>query len=132
MDRMFCKYFLVFIMFSLLSCADTLSDAVQEGNMIKVQTLLNEGAEVEARDDDHFTALHVASQFGYPAVIEVLLANGAEVNATWNAQTSGTSNVLRSIDFINDTKPLFSGIVFFTLITLSTGLAQVPGKEKIS
>jgi ankyrin repeat protein len=88
MIRMFSKYILVLLMISILSCTDTLYDAAFEGNIDKVQTLLEEGANINAKDEDGFAALHYATLEGHPDIVEILLENGADVNAkTKNGRT---------------------------------------------
>lgn len=46
-----------------------------------VQLLLDHGAEVEARNDEGYTALILASQHGAVQVVETLLKNGADIQA---------------------------------------------------
>jgi len=46
-----------------------------------INTLLNEGADVEAKDVYGWTALMLAERVGDPEVVEVLLKAGADVNA---------------------------------------------------
>jgi ankyrin repeat protein len=47
-----------------------------------VQTLLQQGADVAATDQDEETSLHKASYHGHAAVVQTLLENGADVAAT--------------------------------------------------
>ena len=65
MRRIISKYFSALFMVSMLSCSDTstvtIIDAAREGNVEKVQTLLREGADVNAKADNGATALHRAS-----------------------------------------------------------------------
>jgi ankyrin len=58
-----------------------LQAAAHAGDLAKVTTLLKAGADVNARDSEGRTALHVASQWNNPDVISALLAAGAEVDA---------------------------------------------------
>ena len=85
MKRMISKYFLALIMVNILSCTGnstgTLIDAACEGNVEKVQILLKEGADVNAKADNGATSLHRASNFGHLDVVEILFANDADVNA---------------------------------------------------
>jgi hypothetical protein len=46
-----------------------------------VQTLLQHGADVAARDEDGRTSLHYASKNGHAAVVQTLLQHGADVAA---------------------------------------------------
>ena len=90
---------------------DDLFEAVGEGNLTQVQSLVEEGANVnargyinttplhlvsdeeiaiflieeganiEARDNDGDTPLHLAAYNGYAHIIDVLIENGADENA---------------------------------------------------
>ena len=59
-----------------------LLDAVKAGDMGLVKALLAEGADVQARDDNGRTALHMAAYRGHSEVVDFLMAEGADVNAT--------------------------------------------------
>ena len=59
-----------------------LLDAVVMCDIAKVQDLLNRGADVDARDDEHCeTPLILAAKFADPAIVRLLLNNNAEVDA---------------------------------------------------
>ena len=60
---------------------DDLREAAYENDLAAVQTLLAEGADIEARDNDGDTALHMAAIQASPAVIAALIAGGADPNA---------------------------------------------------
>lgn len=55
--------------------------AVKQDNLIAVQELLTNGANVNAENIDWNTPLHLAVQKGNVAILQVLLTNGANVNA---------------------------------------------------
>ena len=55
--------------------------ASKTGDLVKVISLLTNGADVNARDDDDSTPLHHACINGHKQVVEILLAGGADVNA---------------------------------------------------
>jgi len=55
--------------------------AVSRGDAAKVQSLLDQGANVNTSDEDLRTVLHRAANLGRLEVARVLLANGADVNA---------------------------------------------------
>ena len=49
-----------------------------------VQLLLERGADANARDNDHITPLHLASEDGRPKIARALLDHGANVNTENN------------------------------------------------
>lgn len=51
------------------------------GNLALTKELLKRGADVNAKNDIGYTALHFAAQEGHAAVAKLLLAKGAEVDA---------------------------------------------------
>jgi hypothetical protein len=63
---------------------EELFDAVKKGDTAKVKKLLEKGADVNARDIDGSTALHIAARFGHVEVAELLISHGADVNAKSN------------------------------------------------
>lgn len=58
-----------------------LLDAAYEGDLKKVRNLLEAGAEVNAKDEDGYTALIRASSGGDIEIVKALLEAGADVNA---------------------------------------------------
>lgn len=64
--------------------SDDLMRASQEGNTAEVRAFLDAGTEVNATDDDGFTALMWASAAGTLEVIRLLIEEGANVNAQSN------------------------------------------------
>lgn len=60
-----------------ISLAHELIDAVRRGNIDEVEILLATGADVNAKDNDGITPLHVASRGGHKDVTKLLLAKGA-------------------------------------------------------
>ena len=60
---------------------DELLDQAWEGDAAVVELLLAAGADVKAKNNIGWTALHYAATRGYAAVAELLLAAGADVDA---------------------------------------------------
>ena len=58
-----------------------LIDAAEAGNIEAVKKHLAAGMDVNAKDEDGVTPLHEAALWGHNEVVELLIANGAEVNA---------------------------------------------------
>ncbi len=61
--------------------AASLPQAVAEGDIRLVESLLSDGADVKERDGRGQTALHLAAANGHKALVELLIAQGADVNA---------------------------------------------------
>jgi ankyrin repeat protein len=57
-------------------------DAALSGDLPKVQTLLEEGANIEATAYDGLTALDAAAKRGHLDVLQYLIVRGAAVNGT--------------------------------------------------
>ena len=56
--------------------------AAAQGDLVRVKSILAKKPElVNARDKDGWTPLHMAADAGHNRMVELLLANGAEVNA---------------------------------------------------
>jgi ankyrin repeat protein len=58
-----------------------LVEAVASGDVAAVSSLLAQGHDVNAATGDGFTPLHAASERGHAAIVELLLARGAAVDA---------------------------------------------------
>jgi hypothetical protein len=58
-----------------------LMEAAKKGDTEKVQALLAQGADVNAKGNDGFTALIMAARYGHTDIVQALLAKGANVNA---------------------------------------------------
>ncbi len=61
-----------------------LLEASSHGNLAEVQTLLDKGADINAKDKNGITALMLASSDGYRDIVKLLLARGADINAKNN------------------------------------------------
>ncbi len=58
--------------------------AAESGNTEEVQKLLDEGVDVDIRNDNRSTLLHLAARNGHAKTVELLLNKGAKVNAKDN------------------------------------------------
>ena|SRR5713226_6623630 len=58
-----------------------LVSAAADGDTKKVEALLRNGAKIEARANDDWTALTIAAERGYVEIVRLLLEKGARVNA---------------------------------------------------
>src|SRR5208337_5502443 len=63
---------------------EDLWQAAKRGDLPEIKSLLDKGAEVNAKNDNGSTALMAASLQGHPEIVQALLAKGAEVNAKNN------------------------------------------------
>ena len=64
--------------------ADPIHDAAEDGDLAGVQAELDKGVDVNAKDENDeagWTPLHRAAQKGHKEITELLIANGADVNA---------------------------------------------------
>ena len=78
---------LLSLMFAVPAWADVnsdLSDAARKGDTATVQTLLNNGADVNATDEHGGTALMYAAVNGHTATVQALIDAGADVNKLHN------------------------------------------------
>ena len=60
---------------------DALRDAVKAGNIEAVKQHLDAGVDVNAKNQLGRTSLHAAAYRGHTVVVELLVANDADVNA---------------------------------------------------
>lgn len=61
-----------------------LIEAAYEGNTVEVQSLIDEGADINEKDASGRTALMIAANRGHTYVVQLLLERGADANATDN------------------------------------------------
>ena len=80
------KYLLITSIIALAitttALANTLHDATRNGDFSIVQTLLNTGVNVNEKNKDGWTPLHIAASKNHRKIVELLIDNGAEVNST--------------------------------------------------
>ena len=60
---------------------DELLEAAKNGDLIKVQTALENGANPNVKDKDGHTPLHLAAFTGHVEIVKILLERGANPNA---------------------------------------------------
>jgi len=60
---------------------DTFAGAAWRGHRKVVKLLIAKGADLEAKDKDGSTPLHIAAQCGHRKVVELLLQKGADIEA---------------------------------------------------
>ena len=72
-----------------------LLNAIEANDYAKVKDVLEKGAEIEAWDEDGLTPLMIAAEHSTtPEIITLLLAKGAEVNATGRDDSGSTALLL--------------------------------------
>ncbi|XP_063309026.1 ankyrin repeat and SOCS box protein 10 isoform X2 [Pelobates fuscus] len=69
------------------------------------QRLIQSGANIHARDNDQQNPLHLACKNANPQVVELLLEQGAEVNAMNYSANTPIQNILQVIAYKLDHKP---------------------------
>jgi len=69
-----------------------LLQATEAGDIVQMQALLAQGAEVNTRNAHGWTPLHVAAAGGDPAVITLLLQHGADIHAQSHIGTTALDN----------------------------------------
>jgi len=69
--------------------------AVKSGDYAEVKRLIEEGADVNAQNNDGWTALMWATHYGYPEFAKLLIDKGADINAQNNKGLTalGTASV---------------------------------------
>ena len=64
------------------------------GDILKVKKLLEEGADINAKDEDGKSALQMASSYGHTDIVKLLLEAGADINAKDNDWGTALSNAV--------------------------------------
>jgi len=73
---------LVFTAVSAQNTTKSLHEAARDGDIAQVQSHFLKGANIDENDEDGFTPLHLAASRGHKGVAEMLIASGANVNAS--------------------------------------------------
>ncbi|MGD2188234.1 MAG: ankyrin repeat domain-containing protein [Desulfobacterales bacterium] len=73
--------YIIICSLSSLALAEGLHEAVKEENLDKLKRLIEEGANIEARDASAATPLYLAVDRGYKDLVKLLISKGANVNA---------------------------------------------------
>jgi len=78
----------------------SIGEAAFKGNIEAVKQHLDAGADVNAKDENGFTPLHYATLGGHKEIAELLIAEGADVNAK---VVSGPNQGKTPLDAANET-----------------------------
>ena len=79
----------------LRSSAKRLIQASERGDICTIARLLDRRGDVNARDVDGSTAIHVASEEGHTAVLSLLIDRGADLHAQNNYQDTALHSAAR-------------------------------------
>jgi ankyrin repeat protein len=73
---------LIVLVWSIPAYCSEIHDAVAAGDLAKVKALLKDNPDlISSRNNAGQTPLHLATEYGYRDIVELLLANKADVNA---------------------------------------------------
>lgn len=84
--------------------------AAQKGDVIAVNKLLEEGADVNIKDAAENTSLIVAVEGDYTEVVKILLDAGAEVNVSEVSPSYSISGGVESFNIDSEHEPLFLAV----------------------
>jgi len=75
--------FLIVTFPQIMSCASSIAlhSAAEKGNIEEAKSLIKEGIDVNAKDQDGLTPLHYATWEGHLKIVRLLIENGADINA---------------------------------------------------
>ena len=66
---------------------NSIHDAARDGDSFAVLTLLNTGIDINKKNKDGWTALHIAASKNRLEIVELLIENGAEVDSKGDPST---------------------------------------------
>jgi len=88
---------LIVLFFVIFAGADSLHEAIQQGNLVKIKSLIDEDpALLELKTEDGRTPLHVAVMGGHKELVEYLIEEGANIDAQ---DKDGRTPLLNAIMF---------------------------------
>ena len=87
----------------------TIVTAAKEGNYVQVQQCIQDGQDVNMLEDG-VTALYNASKYGYLDIVQLLLANNANVNIP----RQGTIETPLLIAALNDSNDIIHALIVYT------------------
>lgn len=88
MKKIFTTIPILFLMVLLVGCGTALTTAARTGDVNKVKTLLDQGANVHEGPPNFLPALMEASREGHSDVVKILLDRGADVNMNFGSRTA--------------------------------------------
>jgi hypothetical protein len=107
--------------------AQSLFEALRQGELTKVRAAINDGADVNSRDEGGNTLLMQAAVFAMAADLEFLLAHGADVNA---ANKGGHTALMRAMPdqkFATTATPGMEARAYHTATMLINGRILIAG-----
>lgn len=83
-------------LFGGLAEDNQLIEAAKNGDMVNAQSAISNGANIDAKDNNSYTALMYAASYGKTGIAEWLVTRGANVNIkdnrNWTAKTHAADN----------------------------------------